>query len=105
MISVSQSPGRAARPTRDAVVVPGKLDVLARAPQRRLKSVVLPVLGLPISATRASSRAEARWGLSVSGAETAISTLLRVGNHEDAVGDFARQADARRAHLDDTGLA
>ena len=34
---------------------PGKLDVLARVPQSRLKSVVLPVLGLPMSAMRAVS--------------------------------------------------
>jgi hypothetical protein len=32
--------------------VPGKFEVLARVPQRRLKTVVLPVFGLPISATR-----------------------------------------------------
>src|SRR5690606_21223304 len=33
-------------------VVPGKFDVLWRRPLRRLKSVVLPVLGLPSSAMR-----------------------------------------------------
>ncbi len=32
--------------------MPGKFEVLARVPQRRLKTVVLPVLGFPISATR-----------------------------------------------------
>jgi hypothetical protein len=41
-----------ARPIRAAVVVPGKLEVLARAPLRRLKRVVLPVFGLPTSAIR-----------------------------------------------------
>src|SRR5688572_24442547 len=41
-----------ARPMRAEVVVPGKFEVLARVPQRRLKTVVLPVLGLPIRATR-----------------------------------------------------
>ena len=39
-------------PVRSEVVVPGKFEVLARAPQSALKSVVLPVFGLPISATR-----------------------------------------------------
>jgi hypothetical protein len=34
------------------VVVPGKFDVFARTPQRRLKMVVLPVLGLPTRAMR-----------------------------------------------------
>ena len=41
-----------ARPMRAAVVVPGKLEVFARAPHRRLKSVVLPVFGLPTRAIR-----------------------------------------------------
>ena len=34
-------------PVRSAVVVPGKFDVLARAPHSWLNSVVLPVLGFP----------------------------------------------------------
>jgi hypothetical protein len=37
---------------RAAVVVPGKLEVFARDPLRRLKRVVFPVLGLPTRATR-----------------------------------------------------
>ena len=37
---------------RTAVVVPGKFDVLALAPHSRLNNVVLPVFGLPTSATR-----------------------------------------------------
>src|SRR5688572_7900873 len=39
--------GRRRVPVRRAVVVPGKFDVLARAPHSWLNSVVLPVLGLP----------------------------------------------------------
>jgi len=34
-----------------------------------------------------------------------MSPFVRVVDHEDAVGDLARQADARGAHLDDAGLA
>ena len=42
-----------------AVVVPGKFEVFARAPQKALKSVVLPVLGLPIrTSVRTSAAAE-----------------------------------------------
>src|SRR5918993_3990198 len=103
MMSASQSPGRAARPTRDAVVVPGKLEVLARAPHRRLNSVVLPVLGLPISATRATSPATGTAPLARVAAN-AISALVG-GDDEDAVGDLAREPDAGRAHLHDTGFA
>jgi hypothetical protein len=78
------------RPTRIAVVVPGKLDVLARAPHRRLKSVVLPVLGFPSSATE----------------DAFISTGAGRERHdEDVASDRAGNADACRTHLDDARLA
>src|SRR6185436_14327879 len=78
------------RPTRIAVVVPGKLDVLARAPQRRLKRVVLPVLGFPSSATE----------------DAFISTGAGRERHdEDMTSDRTGNANARRAHLDDARLA
>ena len=44
--------GQRRAPDARAVVVPGKLEVLARAPHRRLKRVVLPVFGLPMRAMR-----------------------------------------------------
>ena len=39
--------------------MPGKLEVFARTPHRRLNIVVLPVLGLPTSETRVTRRARA----------------------------------------------
>src|SRR5688572_30385162 len=89
MTSMDRSPTWL-RPTRIAVVVPGKFDVLARAPQRRLKSVVLPVLGFPSSATE----------------DAFISTRAGRERHdEDMACDRAGYADARRTHLDDARLA
>ena len=46
---------RVARPSRDSVVVPGWFAVFARRPHSWLKSVVLPVFGLPSRATRIRS--------------------------------------------------
>src|SRR6185503_7373009 len=88
MTSIDRSPTWL-RPTRIAVVVPGKLDVLARAPQRRLKRVVLPVLGFPSSATE----------------DAFISTGAGRERHdEDMTSDRTGNANARRAHLDDARL-
>src|SRR5580765_959710 len=96
-------------PVRSAVVVPGKFEVLARAPQSRLKSVVLPVFGLP------TSRARSRTGVgcpatagAVSRAGTGAIRALggrRIRNHENPGRDGARDADARAANLQDAGLA
>ena len=56
MISTARSAVSSLRPSRVEVVVPGKLEVFARAPHRRLNVVVLPVFGLPMRATRSISR-------------------------------------------------
>src|SRR5687768_12707442 len=58
--STGRSGAISARPVRVAVVVPGKFDVFARAPQRRLKMVVLPVFGFPIRTMRGEAEVESR---------------------------------------------
>src|SRR5687768_9479305 len=106
MISTAREGPISDRPSRVEVVVPGKLEVLARAPQRRLKVVVLPVFGLPIRATRSScdrSRAATR------GTATAATAILSpLGGRRDDVDlsrDGSRQPDASSPHLDDAGIA
>ena len=89
---------------RNDVVVPGKFDVFARTPQRRLNSVVLPVLGLPIRTTRASLTKPS--GVAgVACVTVATSGAGGIGLDEDAVGHRARQPDARRSHLHDARVA
>ena len=50
--SCARPSGERCVPMRPSTVEPGKLAVRARTPQRRLKSVVLPVFGLPRTAMR-----------------------------------------------------
>ena len=69
--------GASARPRAHAVVVPGKFDVLARAPQSALKSVVLPVLGLPIRAMRRTGAAVSDGSTSGSAAAVDIRPTYR----------------------------
>jgi len=71
--------------------VPGKFEVFARTPQRRLKSVVLPVFGLPSSAMHGARPRRGR-------------SPLRRRHHEELLGQAMREADARRAHLHDAGV-
>src|SRR5688500_9877517 len=93
------------RPVRVAVVVPGKLDVLARAPHRRLKIVVLPVLGFPIRTTRGSVSADSTPGERGAAAVAGTSGPLGLDrDHVDLVGHRAGQADPRGPDLDDAGL-
>src|SRR5690606_16669368 len=66
----------------------------------RLKTVVLPVLGLPTSATRARAPC---WGTPRRGAASASGTAM--WQHVDGVGHEPREPDARGAHLDDARLA
>ena len=61
---------------RSDVVVPGKFEVLARAPHSALKSVVLPVFGLPISATRRTGTVAV--DAARSGDSTAVGTAVMV---------------------------
>lgn len=44
--------GNVVRPMRASTVLPGKFAVFSRMPHRRLTSVVLPVLGFPMTAKR-----------------------------------------------------
>src|SRR5688572_25803405 len=98
MMSTRRSPS-SQRPVRTLVVVPGKLDVFARAPQSRLKSVVLPVFGLPSSAMRPAAAA------ATAGGRSAVGAVAGILDHVDVPGYDARQPDLRRPHLDDERLA
>src|SRR5688572_2391810 len=94
-------------PSLIAVVVPGKLDVFARAPQSTLKSVVLPVFGFPRSAMRPPVRAAARSGdgevAGIGGIEAGAIHSETVAGHDDQnlARHGARDADPRIPHLDD----
>src|SRR5215472_8509208 len=63
MIQASRPSGRTAKPVCCSTVTPGKFATFWRRPVIRLKRVVLPLFGGPITATR-GERAE---GLSFSG--------------------------------------
>src|SRR5512145_1298236 len=100
--STPRPPASSARPRRMAVVVPGKFEVFARTPQRRLKIVVLPVFGLPTSATRAVPAGLAG-GADVNAAAVAPMSQALVGDRDDL--DFGRhrprEADSGRPNLYD----
>src|SRR3990170_2710883 len=87
-------------PERTDVVVPGKFDVFARAPHRMLKSVVLPVFGLPSSATRPAPA-----GTGACGSASASGAVRAIVHDEDVAGHDTREADTRGPDLDDEGLA
>src|SRR5690606_15997194 len=86
-ISTRVPPGSVARPVREVVVVPGKFEVFARVPQRRLKTVVLPVLGLPTSATlgNGTGRPDGRGAVATAGTVSACGCGMR--QHQNGVGD------------------
>src|SRR5687767_6175993 len=90
-------------PVRRLVVVPGKFEVLARAPQNTLKSVVLPVFGFPSRATRGYVPAVPRSGV---GAVTGMWPVqVEFRDDEDGLGDAAGHADPGGPYLDDERLA
>ena len=78
------------RPKRLEVVVPGKFEVFARAPHRRLKMVVLPVLGLPMRTMRIRARSEAATtGVSATAGEDTLGAFARNRHDEDLPGQCA----------------
>ena len=104
------------RPIRASIVDPGKLAVLARRPQSRLNSVVLPVLGFPISAKQPGSGCRAApapdddaTGSTLGGGRTVIASAMTASSssgrlNQNARGKRFRNAQPRRTHLQNARL-